>query len=1066
MDSFRRCTSVWLPLAILLILAGLFGGVASAQQFDPSAYSGLRWRLIGPYRAGRVTAVAGVSGNPAVYYMASPGGGVWKTTDGGHVWKPIFDATGVAPVGAMAVAPSNPDVIYVGTGEQSPSNGVYKSTDAGATWTNIGLQETQKIAAIIVDPRDPNIVLVAGAGDLPPGTDRGVYKTTDGGATWKKVLYVDDKLGAYDLCFDPGNHRVVYATLWHFNFAVVNLGPDPTDTESAIYKSTDEGSTWKPVGGKGLPAAGKGRIGVVVAPGNHGRRLYAIVNQGFFRSDDAGENWQQITHDPRVIGNFYFSRVFVDPQNADIVWVMQTSVYRSIDGGKTFVSYKGAPGGDDYHVLWIDPQNSQRMILGVDQGATVSVDGGQTWSLWYNQPTGQFYHVSVDSHFPYRVYGDQQDSGTAAVLSRSNNGEITASDWFPIGGFEIGHIAPDPLDSNLVYSIGWYGTVLRFDRVTGQTSTVYVPGDKTRGTSDAPLEFSPQDPHTLYFGTQFLMKTSDAGATWQTISPDLTVKANPKEPPSDTGKEVSEKQPVRRGAITALAISTAAPGEMWAGTTNDIVQLTRDGGTNWQDVTPKDIPAKTAVWTIEASHHQPCEAYLTLRPAGTIDIWIIGKMQAYLYRTRDCGASWEKILNGIPDSTLVRTIRADTVRQGLLFVGTESAVYVSFDDGDHWQSLQLNLPPASFRGLEVHGNDLVAATFGRAFWILDDLTPLRQLSASVTSADAYLFEPESALRVRWDTNPDTPLPPEYPAGQNPPDGAILDYFLKSAPAGEITLSIYDHEKNLVRQYSSVKPSPDNFPLNVPDYWIAPPAVLSKNAGLNRFVWDLRYPHPDVLPYGYFGEPLDFVEFTLPNDAIPSDTPRYQPQGALVVPGEYEAVLEAGGREFRRSLKVELDPRVHATQDDLAHQLALAQKINSWTNATYAVYQSVHALREALDDRRKSLEGTPAKDASDAAAALHKTLAALENGDEALSGFGPINRDFTRLFEMVESGDGNPSNTARTTAGESCEEANKNFALWRKLNAESVPPLNSLLGKSGFAPLPVATNAPADLACGE
>ncbi|HXW18180.1 MAG TPA: hypothetical protein VEJ39_07740, partial [Candidatus Acidoferrales bacterium] len=999
-NARKAASASSLCFAALLFAVGLAGSVAFAQQFDPSSYAAMRWRLIGPYRAGRVTCVAGIPTDPAVYYMGTPDGGVWKTTDGGHVWKPIFDATGVASIGALALAPSNPSVVYVGTGEQAPGNGVYKSADAGATWTNIGLPKVTRIAAILVDPRDPNTVLVAGAGDMSPETGRGIFKTTDGGKTWNNVLHIDDKTGAFDMTFDPGNRRIVYATLWSFSFSVPGEPQGPRAVETAIYKSANEGSTWTPIAATGLPPTDKGRIGIAVAPGNKGRRLYAILNQGLYRSDDAGQNWYQSTQDPRVVGNFYFSRVFVDPVNADIVYVVQTALYRSTDGGKTFSAFKGAPGGDDYHVLWIDPQNPQRMILGVDQGATISVDGGQTWSLWYNQPTGQFYHVSVDNYFPYRVYGDQQDSGTAAVLSRSNNGEITASDWFPIAGFEIGHIAADPLDPNLVYSIGWYHTVQRFDRTTGQVTTVFVPGDGMRANNDAPLEFSPLDPHTLYYGTQLLMKTSDAGVTWQNVSPDLTVKAKT---PESAGKEKGnekeeEKNPEQRGTISALAISTTSPGELWVGTSNDIVQVSRDAGATWREVTPKDLPEKTAIGDIETSPQQACEAYVALRSEGVIDMWILGGTRGYLYRTRDCGATWEKAQSGIPEDLLIRSVRADTVRHGLLFAGTENGVYVSFDDGDRWQSLTLNLPPASVRGLAIHGDDLVAATFGRSLWILDDITPLRQLSADVTRSSAYFFEPQKALRIRWDTNPDTPLPPEYPAGQNPPDGAILDYFLKTPPTGEITLSILDSSKNVIRQYSSAAPEKDNRYLNVPDYWFGPPSSLPKNAGLSRFVWDLRYPHPNTLPYGYFGQPLEYVEFTLPNDAIPSDTPRDEPTGALVVPGEYEAVLKIDGQEYSRKISVELDPRVHATQDDLVRQLDLAEQINSWIDVTYRAHGEVESLRDSLAAKTKALDGKQAKDAADAIAALDKTLLGLERGDDSVPGFGPLNRDLTRVFE--------------------------------------------------------------------
>ncbi len=450
---------------------------ATPQQIDAKLFSAMRWRLIGPFRGGRVTAVAGIPGQPAVYYMGTPGGGVWKTTDAGRVWKPIFDQQRVASIGALAIAESDPRIVYVGTGEQTAGNGVYKSTDSGATWQNIGLSKTHYIQAVLVDPRNPNIVIVGASGDFSPGPERGVFKSTDGGNTWKKVLFKDNTTGVVDLCFDPGNSRTLYAALSRRAAGPAARG---TPSYSGIFKSTDEGSTWKPLDGNGLPAKDMGRIGIAVAPGNRGRRVYAICTQGFFRSDDSGATWQRSTTDPRILGSGYFSRIFVDPRNADTIYVAQTSLYRSTDGGHTFEPFRGAPGGDDYHVLWIDPTDSARMILGVDQGAIVSVDAGRTWSSWYNQPTGQFYHVSTDNAFPYRVYGQQQDSGTAGVVSRSDYGEITSRDWYPVGGFENGYIAADPTNPNIVYSGGWYGSVVRFDKVTAQVATVFVAGNKYR----------------------------------------------------------------------------------------------------------------------------------------------------------------------------------------------------------------------------------------------------------------------------------------------------------------------------------------------------------------------------------------------------------------------------------------------------------------------------------------------------------------------------------------------------------------------------------------------------------
>ena len=1049
----------------------LTGSIAFPQQVSQDLYSGMRWRLIGPFRAGRVTAVAGIPGQPSLYYMGTPGGGVWKTTDGGRVWKPIFDDVHVASIGALALAPSDPNTIYVGTGEQTEGDGVYKSTDAGATWTNVGLPDTHIITSVIVDPRNPNIVLVGAFGQLPfqgfstangsehptPKQTRGVFKSTDGGKTWNRVLFKDDKTGVVDMCFDPGDRKVVYAALWHpsFNF----FGPPSEKTkepDAALYKSTDEGSTWKPITGHGLPESNLGRVGFAVAPGNHGRRVFAIMNQGLFRSDDAGANWRQINTDPRVTGNFYFSRVFVDPRNADIVYVVQTCLYRSTDGGQTFTAYKGAPGGDDYHVMWIDPDNPQRIILGVDQGATVSIDGGQTWSSWYNQPTGQFYHVSTDNQFPYHVFAEQQDSGTAAVPSRSDWGEITFRDWFSVGGFEFGYIVADPINPNLVYATGWFGTVERFDKTTGQITYVFVPGEKYRAGNGGPMEFSPQDPHTLYLGTQYLLKTTDGGTSWQAISPDLTEKPAP---PSDKKKDAEKEQPRQPGIITALALSSAQAGVIWVGTSDFLIQLTTDGGANWHLVTPAGLPPRGEINMMEASHHDPAEAYA------------VGEFfqdpKPHLYRTRDFGKTWQERVEGLPTSAIVRAVREDTVRKGLLYAGTETGVYVSFDDGDHWQSLQLNLPTSSVRDLAVHGDDLVAATFGRSLWILDDLTPLRQADAQVAGSDAYLFRPETAMRVGWDQNQDTPLPPEVPAGQNPPNGAILDYYLKSAPADDIALAIYDTQGNLVQRFSNAPQPPDTFPANVPDYWFAPPAVLTKKPGMNRFAWNLSYPDPLTLPYGYFGSVLGYTEYTLTVNAIAGQTPRHEPQGPVVVPGNYEVALTVGGKTYRQPLKVELDPRVHASRSDLLEQLALERKITDWMAATYNAYHDVTSLGAALADRQKNLAGnSQAKDATDAITATSKEIEAVENGTPSAAGFGPLNRDLTRLVTMIESSDARPPETARASAAESCEALNKVLESWRKLNAQTVPSLNQLLDKYKLAALPVVTNPPADPACHE
>ena len=1132
-----------LLLAALLVLIAAGPSSAFAQQngpssapiIDPNVYSAMRWRLIGPYRAGRVSAVAGIPGDPTTYYMGLPGGGVWKTTDAGRVWNPIFDAQDVASIGDLAVAPSNPNIVIVGTGEQTSGDGVYRSTDAGATWTNIGLQDSRYISTVIIDPKDPNIIVVGVLGHpilgvLGPSENRGVYKTTDGGKSWKKTLYRDNLAGVSNMAADPDNPKILYAGMWKpFDFR--QGPPEKPEQDSWIYKSTDQGSTWKPVSETGLPTDPRGRQGLAVAPGTKGQRVFAIMDEGLFRSDDGGVSWRQITKDPRIDGNLYICRVYVDPNHADTVYVMQTTAYRSTDGGVTFTAFKGAPGGDDYHVLWIDPQNSRRLFLGVDQGATISVDNGASWSTWFNQPTGQFYHVITDNQFPYISYAPQQDSGTVAVPNRSDYGIITYRDWFSAGGFEFCYMAPDPLNPNIVYSGGWYGSVVRFDRTTGQITHVFVRNAKYHVSQMPPLVFSPQDPHTLYLGTQFVMKTVDNGLTWTEISPDLTVTPGSenkssglaatrestaghvplnetvsREVESEAMHELEEDresggkddfelaQRVPPGALTVLSPSPASASILWAGSTNGLVQATFDGAKTWTNVTPSTIPKNSQIIAIEPSRYDPNEAIIVYE--ARLD------SHPYIARTRDAGKSWQLITTGLQDGWVARILREDPVRKGLLYAGTENALYVSFDDGDHWQSLQLNFPVSDVRDLVVHGDDIVAATYGRGIYILDDISPLRQAATEIAASPAYLLKPAPAMRIRYDNDQETPLTPETPAAKNPPDGAVFYYYLKSPPSAEITLEIHDAQGKVVRHFDSTVPKPDTTPKNVPDYWFAPLAGMPKATGLNRFVWDLRYPPPDALNFSYYGQMLDYVEYTLSDHALPYDTPREQTLGPLAVPGQYEAILIANGTLMKQPFTINLDPRVHVSQSDLETQLIAGKRVGAGLASSAKVFADITNLRNSIADRLKTLgpvpgekaaaenekdkdqdaqasklagaataapssqlpsptvqpppASNPAKNSADALEALDKKAEQILQGTSAAPGVAPINRDLARVQFFIQSGDAAPSPTAKATLDESCDQLNKNIAAWRDLDSQAVPATTNIIAKSSLAALPTAT----------
>ena len=925
MPSLSRAQRIF----FFFLIAALSSCLAAAQQIGPQDYAGLRWRMIGPHRGGRSNAVTGVEGQPSVYYFGSVGGGVWKTVNAGETWEPIFDGQPIASIGALAVSPSNSNVLYVGTGEAdfrsdlTYGDGVYKSTDAGKTWSHLGLRDSRHIARVIVDPHNPDVVLVAALGEAyGPSAERGVYRSTDGGANWQRVLFKDNDTGAIDLAADPDNFQTIYAALVHDQRAPWSTYA-PTTTGGTIYKSTDGGQTWKAITGGGLPAGEVGRIGLAVARGTGGKRVYALIDaqqdkeRGLYRSDDSGQTWTKVSLDNRIAGRgWYFMEVTVDPKNPDVVYTPNVSLYRSTDGGKTFTSIKGAPGGDDYHSLWIDPKNPQRMIFGSDQGVGVSVDGGKSWSSWYNQPTAQFYHVAIDNEFPYHVYGAQQDSGSVDITSRSNDGSITFRDWHPTGAGESGYIAPDPSDPNIVYGGGTFGELNRYDKRTGQAHVIAPEAVRTFGAAHpemrfswtSPLVFSPQDPHVLYLGAQFILKSSNRGDSWEKISPDLTGT----DPNASQEGPLSTQNARARGAgvIYTIAPSPVAAGQIWVGSDTGLIHLTRDRGKTWTNVTPPGLSDWSKISLIEASHFDAGTAY------AAVDRHRLNDIGPYIYRTLDFGKTWTRINSGIPNGAYVRAVREDTVRKGLLFAGTELGVFFSLNAGETWQSLNLNLPVVPVHDLAIKDKDLVIATHGRSFWVLDDISPLRQFTAGFAAAPAHLFIPAIAMRVRPSTNHDTPLPPEVPAGQNPPPGAILYYHLKSGAQSEVKLEILDSRGQLVRAYSSNDQtwSPAT-PPPFPDYWFVPEDQLSAAAGTHRFVWDLRY-SPPVSEAGAYSMSTAF-----------GLNVAHEPQGPLALPGQYQVRLTVDGKSYTQPLNLVMDPRVLLPKTDLESEFALQMRLH-------------------------------------------------------------------------------------------------------------------------------------------
>jgi photosystem II stability/assembly factor-like uncharacterized protein len=1040
----------------LFVLSAALPSVAQQADrgFDPKLFSEMRWRCIGPFRGGRTVAIAGVPNQPNVFYMAAVNGGVWKTTDFGNTWWPIFDDQDTGSVGAIAVAPSDPNIIYVGSGEglQRPDlatgDGVYKSADAGRTWSHLGLRDAQQITAILVDPKDANRLFVAAEGHpYGPNAERGVFRSVDGGQSFQKVLYKDENIGAADLAFDPTNPQTVYAVLWAARVAPweIRSGESFVAPGSGLYKSADGGGTWRQLT-KGLPASddgGLGRIGIAVAP-SQPNRLYATVEAkigaGVYRSDDAGESWQQVNSDHRIGGRGPGAMgIAVSPDNADLVYVANTTTWKSSDAGKTFVGFKGAPGGDDYQRIWISTENPDIIALTEDQGAAISVNRGATWSSWYNQPTAQFYHVTTDNRFPYWVYGAQQESGSAGTASRSDYGEITFREWHPVGVFEYGYIAIDPLDSNILYG----ARLTRTNQELGEVADV-TPEPVRRGEyrydRTLPVVFSPVDPHALYFSANVLFKSIDAGNSWKVISPDLSRQSY--ETPANLGvfAAYDAEKGKHRGVIYAVAPSFKEADTIWAGTDDGLIHITRDAGKTWQNVTPPQLKAWSKVSIIEASHFDAGTAY------AAINSFRLDDLHAHIYRTRDFGKSWEEITKGIADNAASNVVREDPRRKGLLFAGTETSVYVSFDDGDNWQPLQLNLPHTSMRDLAIHGDDLIAGTHGRSFWILDDITPLRQLHAEIANAQVTLFTPQEAIRFRWNRNPDTPLPPEVPAGKNPPDGAIVDYYLAAASSKPVTLEIFDGQNHLVRRYVSTdkpealeKIASEN---PIPMYWVRPTRILSAEAGMHRFVWDLHFAPPESLGHQF------------PISAILHDTPEY-PLGAWVLPGAYTVKLTVEGKTYAQPLTVKMDPRIKTSEVDLRKQFAMQTGSVEGMNESYEALSQVQSLRAQLKERA----GKVGKGgAADSIAALDKQAGELEGAAQnAFFGlpssgkqpenFSTLNQHFSTLLTVADSADAAPTTQATAVYQELRKALDDLASRWKKIKESDVPSVNASLKKA-------------------
>ena len=1044
-----------------LLLAPLAASAAEAPLPD------LSWRLVGPFRAGWATVAAGIPDQPDTFFFGAAGGGVWKTTNAGRTWANVSDAAGIVSVGAIAIAPGNPNIIYVGSGQSEPrydiaaGDGVYRSSDGGATWQHVGLEQVRHIGRIVIDPRNPDIVTVAAVGHIfGEDKNRGVYRTTDGGKTWKQTLYIDDKTGVSDVVADPNRPAILYAAAWEArNWPWLSYFEPMVGTGTGIYKSINGGADWTRLSdAEGWPEGPLGRIALAVTDMKHGARIYARIDEdkvgGLWRSDDDGKHWQRVNEDNDRLGGWYFNRIVVANDNPDVVYSTGRSILKSSDGGRTFVEFRGAPGGDDYHDLWINPKHPERMITGSDQGAVVTIDGGKSWGDWYNQPTGQFYHLATDNRFPYWIYSAQQDSGTVAIASRSDYGTISFRDWHPVGADERDYDIPDPQDPDIVYGSGLGGDIRRWDARTGQSTDVTPWPVKSYGkrpttikyryTWITPLAVSAKAPYSIYTGAQVLFRTRDRGDHWDVISPDLTGKQDGAKN-CDGHVPVADAMACGFGVIYTIQPSPHSNDEIWIGTDNGLVQLTRDGGKHWSDVTPKDLPSWSRIDSIDVSALDPGTAYIVADNHRQDDF------RPYAWRTKDYGKTWQRIESDLPRDHFLAVLRADPAKRGLLYAGTDTNVFVSLDDGEHWRSLQQNLPRAWVRDLLVKGDDLIAATQGRAIWVLDNLAPLRQMSDATTQGSAHLFTPAPAYRLRMSNNHDTPPPPETALGENPPIGAVIDYWLGTDAGEVVKLKILDAGGKLVREFASTDTPPK---IKADRYftsdWLGKFEALPASPGTHRFVWDLRYPRPRTQSY----------EYSIA--AVYGRGTPITPEGALVLPGTYTLVLEAGGKEQRAKLDVKLDPRVHAKPESLRASLDFSRDAAKQLDKAFVAGGEVEALRKQLETLKLQAKGKATLEGSiDDLLAKTEPIGKKKDGRE--SDFATIGGAIAAIETEVEASDAAPNAGQRGVFDHYSAELRKSLATWSALRAGDVAKLDADLKSNGLPPivLPAADQIESD-----